>query len=67
MDVRRENRLHSAAKQPANRGGLWSLGEVLDELMPRYAPAADIRAEPVVVGRLDLGWRAIETELAACL
>lgn len=66
MDVRRETRPESAAKQPANRAGLWSLGDVLDELMPRYAPAA-ARAEPAVVGRLDLGWRVTETELAACL
>ena len=67
MDVRREPRPASAAKQPANRGGLWSLGDVLDELMPRYAPAAEVRTENVIVGRLDFGWRATEAELAACL
>lgn len=61
MDVRRETRPESAAKQPGNRGGLWSLGEVLDELMPRYAPAA-ARAEPAVVC-LDTGWRPFEAEL----
>jgi len=67
MDVRRETRPESAAKQPANRGGLWSLGEVLDELMPRYAQAAEVRTESAVVGRLDFGWQALESELAACL
>lgn len=67
MDTRKESRPHSAAKHPGNRGGLWSLGDVLDELMPRYAPAAEVRAEPAIVGRVDLGWRATEAELAACL
>lgn len=62
MDVWRETRPESAAKQPGNRGGLWSLGDVLDELMPRYAPAAEVRAEPVVVC-LDAAWRPFEAEL----
>ncbi|HUY93013.1 MAG TPA: hypothetical protein VMV10_30060 [Pirellulales bacterium] len=66
MNVRVENGLDATTKQAGCRGGVWSMSEVLSELLPRYAPPAVDRAEPVSFASLDAGWRPLEIELASC-
>lgn len=66
MYAETETRRQRAADPVGSRGGVWSLSEVLAELLPRYAAPAALRSEAVMVVSLRPGWQPHEAELAAC-
>ena len=58
-----ENRPCGEAKQADRRGGVWSMGEVLAELLPRYASLAPRGAELAAFPRVIADWHPSKAEL----
>ena len=52
-------------ERPVDRGGLWSIGEVLAELLPRLAPPAVVCVEAVPIAAWGAVGRTVEVELAS--
>ena len=65
MNALRERRPTRPEQQPGARGGVWSIGEVLAELLPRLAPPAMVCAEAVPIAAWGAGGRTVEVELAS--
>ncbi|HXT60372.1 MAG TPA: hypothetical protein VN699_17145 [Pirellulales bacterium] len=59
------NRPCREARQADRRGGVWSIGEVLAELLPRYASLAPRGAELAAFPRVIADWHPSEAELVS--
>ena len=65
MNVLQERRPSRPEQQPGVRRGVWSIGEVLAELLPQLAPPAAVRVEVAPIAPWSAGWRMVEVELAS--
>lgn len=64
MNASGEHGPQTAGKQAGRRGGVWPIGEVLSELLPRYAPLPTDRAE--TAAPVNAGWNLLQAELVSC-
>jgi len=65
MNPLQERRPSRPERQPGARGGVWSIGEVLAELLPRLAPPSVVRVEALPITAWGAGGRTVEVELAS--
>lgn len=64
MNSSAEHGRQEATKQAGRRGGVWSISEVLSELLPRYDASPTDQAGTVIA--LSVAWNSLQTELVSC-